>query len=627
MSRARLSIRWLPLLSTPLYYALYYAVGHWAFAVTVEPRALPYDLALQVLLGYLLYALSRHAWPFLLLQGLLMGLLYIGNAIKISVFGGPIVPDDIYALRALLLILEGWQFAIVVALLIGLVGLLLGNLSLRRSGGWALAALGLWVAALIYYPSVILNPLDRWFGNVVWSQRINYLNRGATLYSLQELARHLATVAPVPDRRRALAAADALLANAAAQPVRRRAAQSRNVHLILLETFWDPSPLTAAAFDRDPLHPEFRRLWQAAGYSTVLSPVFGGYTANAEFEALCGFPVEDDSIKFEHRLSNTVPCLPRILAEQGYRTVASHPNVPVFWNRIHAYPRIGFQRSWFQEHFELDDMNGDFLSDRSLYRQVLTRLDTLPEPERPLFNYIVTIFGHLDYPLNAVRPALVSSHSAVPEVGAYANTVYYKSAEFVELVEALHRRDPDALIIAFGDHLPFLGGNFAGYVESGLLSAKQSEFDAQMYRFHLSTPLLVLDGRRGPRRVGTLPLYRLPALILELLGQRPPPMLAFSAPPPGLQVRPLPGLHLNLLADGATELCLGGPAEPFGCWRSTPWLEQLRLVSDDLFRGRQYALRVAPAAEPAAEEPATLANLEEDGMEELPLESDTVIAN
>lgn len=35
-------------------------------------------------------------------------------------------------------------------------------------------------------------------------------------------------------------------------------------------------------------------------------------------------------------------------------------------------------------------------------------------------------------------------------------------------------RDPDAIILVFGDHLPFLGMNFAGYVDSGVLAASSA---------------------------------------------------------------------------------------------------------------------------------------------------------
>ena len=100
----------LPFLSTAFFYAVCYVIGVLVFDVAIAPQAIPRDYALNLLLAYAIYELSNRAWVFLLIQGLLMAVLYIGNAVKISYFGGPVMPDDVYALRALLLLLEGWQF-------------------------------------------------------------------------------------------------------------------------------------------------------------------------------------------------------------------------------------------------------------------------------------------------------------------------------------------------------------------------------------------------------------------------------------------------------------------------------------------------------------------------------------
>ena len=231
----------------------------------------------------------------------------------------------------------------------------------------------------------------------------------------------------------------------------------RNIHIVLLESFWDPSELKKAHYEQNPLAPDFRKLWKSAGYSHALVPVFGGYTANSEFEVLCGFPVTKDSVKFERQLLNAVPCLPHLLADKGYRTVVSHPNVPVFWNRINAYRNIGFQTYWSKQDFLLDDMNREFLSDASLYRQVMEKISGSLDTKQPILDYIVTYFGHWNYPLSESRPNKVSSRSKVEEVSTYANTVYYKSRELMAFLDQLRQRDPDGIIVAFGDHLPYLG--------------------------------------------------------------------------------------------------------------------------------------------------------------------------
>jgi len=591
----------LPVFSTAVFYALYYLISSLQFEVQIQPSAVPFDYLLQLLVAYILFALSRRLWVFVVLQGLLMGVLYIGNAVKISFFGGPIMPDDVYALRSLLLVLDGWHFVAAALPLAAIAALLLFNFTLRHWSAYLASMLViLFGMTLLYKPAAILQPLDRHFGNSVWDQRSNYLYRGATLYSLQEGARYFADAHISPDRDLAQSAAENLLENAATAVAAPGNFTARNVHIVLLESFWDAALLKKAGYNQDPLSPAFRRLWKQAGYSHAMSPVFGGYTANAEFEILCGFPVVEDNVKFERQLLNDVPCLPHLLAAQGYRTVASHPNVPVFWNRVNAYRRMGFQTYWSKPDFQLDDMNRNFLSDASLYRQVLEKIADPADAGQPLLDYIVTYFGHWNYPLNDARPVKVTATSAVEEVGSYANTMYYKSRELMSFLEQLQARDPDSIIVLFGDHLPFMGENFAGYADSGVLAAKRSDFTDEMFRFYVSTPLIIIDGTRGPVKTGNIPIYEIPGLLLELLHLNGSTIMDYTQSPKGMQVRPLPGLHIDVLADGGIEICKEPPYST-ACQTSARWLQDVLIVNDDLFIGQQFTRRQRRGSEPATE--------------------------
>ncbi|MFB1031560.1 MAG: LTA synthase family protein, partial [Thauera sp.] len=481
-----------------------------------------------------------------------------------------------------------------VAMLALPLGALAWMFAWRSPRAWAaLAVVVLAVATLAQRPEPASRWLDARFGDWVWNQRGNYEMRGLPIHLVQESARNLArrTQAPLEDE-----VDQALTLLGATQPSPfleiaggEAGRGGRNVHMIVLESFWDPAVLKAAGLSEDPLDPAFRKLWKAAGHAHALSPVFGGYTANAEFEALCGFPVKTDAVFFEGRLRRDVPCLPRHLGEAGYRSFASHPNAAPFWNRINAYRRVGFDHYWSDRDFVLDDMNGEFLGDASLYRQVLERVGPALQGAQPVFNYVLTYFGHLDYPLNSLRPPVIEAKSDNALVQAYANTVHYKSRELMAFLKELRRRDPDAIIVLFGDHLPSLGWNHGGYVESGLLAADRSQFDDEMFRTLVATPLVVIDGRRGAVKTGDLPIYALPALILDLLGDERDSMLRFAArADDALRVRPLPGVHFTL-DDGGLTVCRGGEPLP-GCEASAAWVEAVALLKRDLFSGAQHAL-------------------------------------
>lgn len=612
--------------------AAWYAFAQWAIAhfLGVAPRqdAWLRDLAAHLLIGGLLFLMARSVAHFGVAMVVLFSAFTVGNALKLAVLGGPVMPDDFVAAKNLFLLLEGWQLWGSIAMLALPLGALMWMFAWRRRRAWgALAAVVAGVAAVLAQPAPLTSWMDARFGDWVWNQRGNYEMRGLPIHLVQEAARNLARRGAAPQ---ANEVDDALTLLGVTQPspfmktaAGRPGRGGRNVHMIVLESFWDPMALKAAGLSADPLDPAFRKLWKAAGNARALSPVFGGYTANAEFEALCGFPVMTDAVFFEGRLRRDVPCLPRHLGEAGYRSFASHPNAAPFWNRINAYRRVGFEHYWSDRDFELDDMNREFLSDASLYRQVLERVGPQLDGAQPVFNYVLTYFGHLDYPLNEQRPERIDTKTDNALVKAYANTVYYKSRELMAFLGELRQRDPQAIIVLFGDHLPSLGWNHGGYAESGLLAPNREQFDDPMFRTLVSTPLVVIDGTRGPLRTGDLPIYALPALILDLLGDERDTMLRFAARSDDpIRVRPLPGVHFTLDGKRLT-VCRSGELVA-DCEPSAAWVDAIDVLKRDLFSGVQHALQ-APADEPVlqtveleAEEVAVEATLDALAVEAAP---------
>lgn len=575
---------WLvPVASSLVLYGVAWLLQAWLFNVTIVTARLPADFALFTVISLLLFAVARRVWPFLILQTLLTGMLYVGSAAKIAILGRPLMPEDIYSLEAFIRLMGplGWLVAGMPLLLMAL--LLLGNLRLRGRGRQA--ALG----ALIVLPiganagSVpLIGWMDDIWGDKPWDQMENYVWRGGSVNMLQELLRVASVTKPAPGRD-AVAAAIARrqpVPGSGGLPV----STPRNIHIVLEESFWDPAPLTATGLQQSPLDPRFLALWDKAGRSSALSPAFGGQTANAEFEALCGFPLAQGAVRFEQPLNDDLPCLPRLLAGYGYRSVASHPNAPGFWNRQASYDRLGFETFWSLDDFAQDDMTSIFLSDASLHRQVGEKLAATAD-DRPVFDYTVTYYGHWLYDLDEKRPQILETETTVEELARYVSVVYWKSREMMDTIEAWQRDDPDALIIVFGDHLPLLGQNFAGYAESDFLVGAD---DAAAQMRAATTPLLVIDGRNGPLPLGQVPMYRLPQLVLGLLGIPDADIHALAAAPDDLVLRPLPGKVVGIDRRGQSFLCQGGDkAGP--CAAVADWQADIDLLAYDIFRGQGHA--------------------------------------
>jgi phosphoglycerol transferase MdoB-like AlkP superfamily enzyme len=580
--------RW-PVLLTIAFYLVSFAVVWILTGAPLRGPRIALDLLVDILLACLIFSVSRRVWPFCVVLLLYFATAYVGSAVKVLVLGRPIMPEEVHNLSAVIMVLGplGWiAIALPLALL---VGCLLINLSLARwSGRVALASSVMFGLLVSASPAPTMHTLDRVAGNWSWDQKLNFYRRGGTLHLLLESVRLLADHRPTPNAEEVASAIDRLRATAAAPTVPANG-RRRNVHVLLLESFWDPSPLIAAHFNITPMDPRFTALWAETGHTQALSPSFGGYTANVEFEVLCGFPVDHLAAKFESGIDRAAPCLPALLRAAGYRTIASHPNTASFWNRTIVYDHLGFETFW-----SVADMQGDWninrqMPDKELFRQVSGKIAATRD-DRPVFDYQVTIDAHWDYKQQPDRADVVESDSTFSHVTRYANALYYKSRDVMDVIEALRRDDPDALIVAFGDHLPHLGRGIAGYYESGLLPESFGEFSAADYDFSARTPLIVIDGINGPLNLGTLPMYRLPGIIARLLGETGSTIFDLAVPPARVVPRPLPNVTIAYTGEAPPELCLSVDAPSPLCDAAQVWLRDVKVLERDLFEGHQHVL-------------------------------------
>jgi hypothetical protein len=178
-----------------------------------------------------------------------------------------------------------------------------------------------------------------------------------------------------------------------------------------------------------------------------------------------------------------------------------------------------------------------------------------------------------------------------------------------DAIEAIRRDDPDALVVVFGDHLPMLGRKFAGYVESGLLPDNFGDFTRDQYDVSAGTPLLVIDGRNGPLDLGRIPMYRLPGVILRLLGEDRQTIFDLTQVPDSIIPRPLPDVMLTYRGGAPDALCKG-EAVSAGCADAAAWLADVLLLDQDLFAGNQHALKFLDRTPPVHD--GLHANLQED---------------
>lgn len=111
-----------------------------------------------------------------------------------------------------------------------------------------------------------------------------------------------------------------------------------NIIFYMNETFWDPT-LLDVTFSEDPLK-NIRNLREKYPSGSILSPAFGGETANVEFEALTSYSmqfIQIGGLPFSHLLADEKnPSFVRYLNELGYNSEAIHPFGSHLYRRQHV---------------------------------------------------------------------------------------------------------------------------------------------------------------------------------------------------------------------------------------------------------------------------------------------------
>ncbi len=531
------------------------------------------DFLFCLFLIVLLHVFSKKNVLWIFNSAQVLVLFYILGAMKLQYFGEPATPADIVSLAALYgLQTQGIQWLVDLVILV-LLGLFFSNLQYSKRLFVSFAfAVGAFYSVIVLGSAA--SPL---------SQYVNELSRSKSVV----LRQYLATVQfydewiKIPDHL-AVAAARKKITSPVDSSVMLDGAQKRDVYLVVVESLWNPS-LLGSMLAQDPLHKKFRQLWEQSGESYVLGPTFGGGTANSEFEILCGIALNSGFVVFEHPLLDTeLPCLPNILGDQGYLSVASHPNYRNFWNREEAYPSLGFERYYSINDFSKDELVGsDYLSDSNLYHQHTNKT----RGERsPIFHYILTISAHYPY-MNTAN--LIELQNPVAEsrrlLDSYVGLIERGTTELYDYISTVRQRDGDALIVVVGDHPPLFGKDFAIYREAGLVANEKRNMSVDELVHIYSSPLLVVDGVNGPVAPKIKSMHEIPSMIIHMLSCYQEGCVDTAAKE-YVHYRPVSQRGLLYYMDGEWRLCENSDSGQV-CSNHLAWLESMKIIRNATILG------------------------------------------
>lgn len=241
----------------------------------------------------------------------------------------------------------------------------------------------------------------------------------------------------------------------------------------------------------------------AQWHKTIHSPTTGGMTVLAEFEMNTGLPVGllKQGVVPYYYLSDKVPGLARSARQNGYQTLFAHPYVEKFWGRAKAIPALGYEERWFDTRFTTLEHKGLYISDDALIDHLIRRSE---QDDKPLFAYAVTMQGH--GPFDGDRYRAQQIDRACPDqspadrqlLNTYYTGVVDAMASLERLLKTLDRSGKRYLVVAFGDHQPFLMS--AGKNIHGAKPPRDAPYQIPMMAFTRNDGAITLDRQFAPVR-------------------------------------------------------------------------------------------------------------------------------
>lgn len=235
-----------------------------------------------------------------------------------------------------------------------------------------------------------------------------------------------------------------------------------NIIVILNESFSDLSVLGDFQTSETVL-PYLREMESYTNQGNLYVSVYGGGTANTEFEFLTGNSVAyipTGTIAFQMYVEEGDSSLVTLLKEYGYRTVAYHPYRKDNYNRLSVYNIYGFDEYYGKGDIKYKKLR-NYASDQSDY-QGLIQLYENKAPGEKLFLYNVTMQNHAGYDYEDYDSTifLTDCPGEFPETEQYLSLMHESDKALYELIEYFSQVKEKTVILLFGDHQPTLEDGF-----------------------------------------------------------------------------------------------------------------------------------------------------------------------
>lgn len=239
-----------------------------------------------------------------------------------------------------------------------------------------------------------------------------------------------------------------------------------NIIVVFSESFWDIDQLDEVEFNTK-VTKNFNKLKEKGLFFDMISPSYGGISANVEFEFLTGANTaffNNGYVPYMQLYRNkSYYNKPSIIAElknNGYKTQITTPVSEKLFSCGKFYKYLGVDKTEFLTDVDESEIKGKYMSDESITNRIIEKFNS-KEKEEKLFYMVLTMQGHMPYTIEKYNTydVKVQKSNLTQEMNetltSYAQGIYDADKQLGRLYEYIKTLDEPTILVFYGDHLPY----------------------------------------------------------------------------------------------------------------------------------------------------------------------------
>lgn len=198
-------------------------------------------------------------------------------------------------------------------------------------------------------------------------------------------------------------------------------------------------------------------------FSNFYSQVSFGTSSDTEFTVATSLLPVDNGTVFINYADKKYSSFYNLLREEGYYTFSMHANTGDFWNRNMMYKALGYDYFYEKSSYNLDELIGFGLSDRSFITQSVEKIKEISKEHKNFYGTLITLSNHTpfdeiesygEYDVSKTYNGVKKDYLEGTKLGNYFKSVHYADKQLGLLVELLDKEGllDDTIIMIYGDH-------------------------------------------------------------------------------------------------------------------------------------------------------------------------------